>query len=838
MSPPENNSNESTSSPPPALKVASGSVSDDGGVTLNLDAPRNNKVAVVTFPSEASLSSGTATTGISQRNTAFVSRHRHELNRIKTDATHSRSYPVPHYFGDDDDDDEEDEGNHRYDNAEVVYGGGDHNSGSDGDGSSGSGSAGSGGRRNNDNSSTAYNNSKKKKKQMSTCDKFKMSCNKQKNQIVSKYCSSNMTSHDWIAVFLPCWAWLRVYQWKSTITKDLLAGLTVGVMIVPQSMSYAKLAGLPVQYGLYSALAPVFAYSLFGSSRQLAIGPVALISLLLSTGLSSIMSSRGLTPSDPDYLTQYAVLAVQTSFLVGVVNIAMGLCKMGFVTIFLSHAVISGFTSGAAVIIGASQLKYILGYPIERSDRIQDILESLFANISQFNWKTFVMGSLSILLLVSLKNVGKKFPKFKWVRAIGPLAVTVIAIAMVAAINLDERGIPIVGSIPRGLPIFTGSWWTPIGDFGQLFVLVISIVIVGFMESIAIAKQLASKHKYEIDSSMELIGLGMANFVGGMFQSYPVTGSFSRSAVNNESGAQSGIAGAVTAVIVGFVLLFLTSVFELLPLNTLAAIVISGVLGLLDFEEAAKLWKVHTFDFCVWMIAFLGTMFLGVEIGLAIAVGVSLLIVIYEAAYPHTAVLGRLPGTSVYRNVKQYPQAELYDGIVIVRIDAPLFFANAQNVRDKIRKYRLAAEKRLAEDGRGELKYLIIELTPVSHLDTSALHILEDMLVNYSSRGQQLCFTNPSLLVMKRMVSSGFADRCGREHFFSCSHDAVNWCLDQMDLEAMSEHLSTRRIDDVEIDSLLNDHQGGAGSDTDDAESTEGKQRVEIVALPGSSHMD
>lgn len=443
----------------------------------------------------------------------------------------------------------------------------------------------------------------------------------------------------------------------------------------------------------------------------------------------------------------------------------------------------------ARQIIGASQLKYIFGYNTERSDVIYEILYNLFINISEFNYKTFLMGTCSILLLVAFKWIGKHLPRFKFVRALGPLTVTVLGIVLVAIFQLQDKGIPVVGSIPQGLPAFTATEWTPIADFDQLMVLVIAIAIVGFMESIAIAKQLASKHKYEIDASQELIGLGMANFLGGMFQSYPVTGSFSRSAVNNESGAQSGISGLVTATLVGLVLLLLTSIFEILPLNILAAIVISGVLGLLDFDEAKYLWRVHKFDFSVWLIACFGTMFLGVEIGLAIAVAVSLLIVIYESAYPHTAVMGRLPGTTVYRNIKQYPEAERYDRIVIVRIDAPLYFANSMNVRDKIRKYRLAAEKEMAERNE-EVKYLIIELTPVSHVDTTALHILEDMHINYNSRGQQLVFANPSLLVMERFVSSGFADRVGRQHFFSCSHDAVNWCLAELDVEAVSEHNS------------------------------------------------
>ena len=231
------------------------------------------------------------------------------------------------------------------------------------------------------------------------------------------------------------------------------------------------------------------------------------------------------------------------------------------------------------------------------------------------------------------------------------------------------------------------------------------------------------------------------------------------------------------------------------PLAVLAAIVISGASGLIYYDEAIYVWKIHKFDFGVWMVAFLGTLFLGVEIGLAIAVAVSLMLVIYESAFPHTAVLGRLPGTTVYRNIKQYPGAELYDGIVMVRIDAPIYFANTQNVREKIRKYEEAAEKELATRGHGTVKYMIIEMSPVSHVDTTALHILHDMNKTLQSRNIQLCFCNPSKLVMQRLVLSGLVDEVGREHFFVTMHDAVHHCLKEMDQEA----ISNIEGDDVEV---------------------------------------
>uniref|UniRef100_A0A7S3DR71 STAS domain-containing protein n=1 Tax=Entomoneis paludosa TaxID=265537 RepID=A0A7S3DR71_9STRA len=720
--------------------------------------------------SDAGANHNNHNTGQPRQRRPFISRHRKALDHIKVDSTQSRRHPVPSPIhlkaggSFDQAEHEEDTTDHGDDRTHArKYTGG---------GGAGGGTPGA---------SDWF--------AQSTVIKNRM------DRLVSKHCEkfTSMKCADWVDTLLPATKWLRGYDCKATFPKDLIAGLTVGVMIVPQSMSYAKLAGLPVEYGLYSAFMPVYAYSLFGSSRQLAVGPVALISLLLATGIDSILSSRNDLVKDTDeYNRVYGQLAVQISFLVGITNIAMGLLRLGFVTIFLSHAVISGFTTGAAVIIGMSQIKYIFGYDVERSDRLHEVLHNIFVNISEFNWKTFVMGMLSVGLLVTMKNIGKTFPRLKFTRALGPLTVTALGIILAVALDLENRGIPIVGTIPQGLPSVTVDQWFPVENIDKVFVVTISIVIVGFMESIAIGKTLASKHKYEIDSSMELIGLGMANLAGGIFQSYPVTGSFSRSAVNHESGAESGISAIVTATLVALVLLFLTPIFEQLPLCVLAAIVISGVLGLLDYTEAMHLWKVHKFDFGVWVTACFGTMFLGVEIGLAIAVAVSLLIVVYESAYPHTCVLGRLPGTNVYRNIKQYPEAERYDGIVMVRIDAPLYFANMQNVRDKIRKYRFQAESELHANHSfdASLKYLILELASVSHIDTSALHILQDMYVTYKSRGQQMVFVNPSLLVMQRMVDSGFVNLVGRDSFFACLHDALHWCLEDMDQEAVSIHLS------------------------------------------------
>lgn len=588
-----------------------------------------------------------------------------------------------------------------------------------------------------------------------------------------------------INTILPCLRWMRVYDIKSNLMKDMIAGLTVGVMVIPQSMSYAKLAGLPVEYGLYSALMPVFAYAVWGASRQLAVGPVALVSLLVSTSLTAIVDPVNADGTiDETKQLHYNRLAVETALLVGVVYLGMGLLRLGFVTVFMSHAVISGFTTGAAVIIALSQIKYFFGYEVERFKVLHKGVKNLFDNIDKFDWRTFLMGSTCLAILLLLKQIGKHYKRLKWMRAIGPLVVTTLSILLTWAVKID---IPIIESIPEGLPPVTITEWK-FNDFNDLIIPVLVVTVVGFMESIAIAKQLASKHKYDIDASQELIGLGMSNFIGSMFGAYPITGSFSRSAVNNDSGAVSGLSGICTASLVGIVLVVLTPVFEQMPLATLAAIVISGVLNLFDYEEAMYLWRVHKLDFAIWFTSFLGTLFLGAEKGIAIAIIISLLSVIHESAYPHTAVLGKLPGTNVYRNIKQYPNAQRYNQIVITRIDAPVYFANVQHVREKLQKYEENAVTIDEVDEGNKIKFMIVDCSPVSHVDSSALHILKDMCIDYQTRDVQLCLCNPNIKVMVKLVSSGLVELIGEEYIFVSTQDAVQACLTELEpLERLDE---------------------------------------------------
>lgn len=306
-------------------------------------------------------------------------------------------------------------------------------------------------------------------------------------------------------------------------------------------MSYAKLAGLPAYYGLYASFVPPLVYSFVGTSKQLQVGPAALVSLMVSAGVSAIVTDEGLSmDSDPDrYVERYSQLSIQCAFLVGIINLLMGLLKLGFVAQFLSKALISGFTSGAAIIICLSQLKNLFGYSTPPSTEAHQIIRDLIEGISQFNWKTFLMGSCSIAFLITTKYIStnewitEKLSGAKWLKALGPMIVSAVGIIVVYSLNLTEV-IPCVGHIPPGLPIVTVSWWTPVSP--SLFRAVIPMVIVGFVNSFAVGKRISYQRGYDLDSSMEFLSLGLSNLIGSVFQSFPVTGTIAQSFVNDDIG--------------------------------------------------------------------------------------------------------------------------------------------------------------------------------------------------------------------------------------------------------------------------------------------------------------
>ncbi|XP_065872953.1 sulfate transporter 4.1, chloroplastic-like isoform X2 [Euphorbia lathyris] len=510
---------------------------------------------------------------------------------------------------------------------------------------------------------------------------------------------------------------------------------------------------------------PVFVYAIFGSSRQLATGPVALVSLLVSNVLGGIVDSS-------DEL--YTELAILLAFMVGVLECIMGLLRLGWLIRFISHSVISGFTSASAIVIALSQVKYFLGYDVVRSSKIVPLIRSIISGVDGFSWPPFVMGSSILAIILVMKHLGKRRKEFRFLRAAGPLTAVVLGTTFVKIFR--PSSISLVGEIPQGLPRF--SIPKEFGYAKSLIPTAFLITGVAILESVGIAKALAAKNGYELDSSQELFGLGLANILGSFFSAYPATGSFSRSAVNNDSGAKTGLSGIVTGIIMGCALLFLTPLFEYIPQCSLAAIVISAVMSLVDYHEAIFLWRVDKKDFLLWTITSTTTLFLGIEIGVLVGVGASLAFVIHESANPHIAVLGRLPGTTVYRNTLQYPEAYTYSGIVIVRIDAPIYFANISYIKDRLREYELDVDK---STRRGpevlRIYFVILEMAPVTYIDSSAVQALKDLYHEYKSRDIQIAISNPHCEVLLTLAKAGLVELIGKEWYFVRVHDAVQVCL-------------------------------------------------------------
>lgn len=563
-------------------------------------------------------------------------------------------------------------------------------------------------------------------------------------------------------VFPPA-AWLPTYT-ADTLKSDFSAGVTVGVMLIPQGMAYALIAGLPPIYGLYASLVPLVAYALFGTSRQLAVGPVAMVSLLIAAGVAPIAQQ-----DTADYIR----LAIVLSLMVGALQFLLGAVRFGFLVNFLSHPVLSGFTSAAALIIGASQIKNLLGVDIARSKYVHEILWSAALQIGDVHGITLVIGLASVVILIGVRRWRQTFPA-----ALLAVIVTTVAVWLTAA---HQTGVAIVGSVPRGLPSF-GPPSFSMGDVAALAPTAMVIALVGFMESIAVAKAFASRNRYRVDANQELIGLGAANIAGAFFQAFPTTGGFSRTAVNAEAGARTTMASVVSAAVIALTLLFLTPLFYFMPRATLAAIIIVAVAGLIDIKEAAFLWKVDRRDFWLMLLTFAATLALGIEEGILVGVIASLIIVVYQSSRPYTAVLGRLPETTTYRNVARNPTAVPPEGILVLRIDASLYFANSEYVKDRL------------EAGGNDVRAVVLDMYPVNKMDSSALHTLSGVLEVLGERSVRFYVSGAKGPVRDILRSAGIEEVVGPQNFFPTIHDAVV----AAQAELAQEHVPAESAESIE----------------------------------------
>ncbi len=554
--------------------------------------------------------------------------------------------------------------------------------------------------------------------------------------------------------FLPILNWLPNYK-KEYLSGDLSAGLTVGVMLIPQGMAYAMIAGLPPVYGLYAAIFPQLVYAIFGTSRQLAVGPVAMDSLLVAAGISVIAEAG---------TENYIALAILLAFMMGVIQLALGVFRMGFLVNFLSKPVINGFTSAAALIIGLNQLKHLIGVDLERNNNIFIIVYEAIQNFENIHWLTVAIGLGAIIILKNIKQIHKAIP--------GALVAVVLGVVVVKYFSLYTMGVKIVGDVPKGLPSFS----IPIINtphFNELIPVAFTLALIAFMEAISVAKAIQVNHKdeYKLDSNQELIGLGMGNIVGSFFSAFPTTGGFSRSAVNEQLGGRTNLAAIISASLVILTLLFLTPLFYYLPNSILAAIIMVAVFGLIDTKFPVLLWNTKKEDFLMLAISFGVTLGLGIKEGIGVSVAMSLLAMIYRSTKPHFAVLGKMPSSKEFRNIKRFDNLKVYEDILVFRYDADLYFANINHFIDTITK---------EIDAKGsKLKLVVLHGGSISHIDSTAYQALQELIEHLNKRGVEFYFSYIKGPTRDFLQQIGLSKVVGESYCFLDVEEAVEAYLNK-----------------------------------------------------------
>lgn len=549
--------------------------------------------------------------------------------------------------------------------------------------------------------------------------------------------------------WIPALEWLPRYS-RRDLAGDLPAGLTVGVMLIPQGMAYAMIAGLPVVYGLYAALIPQVVYAFLGSSRQLAVGPVAMDSLLVASGLA------GMAVAGSD---RYIALALLLALMMGAIQFLLGTLRMGFLAQFLSRPVISGFTSAAALIIGLNQLPSVLGIRIERSAQLHVLLGDAIRHIGETHLPTLAMAASGIAFLFALRRWAPRIP--------GSLAVVTLGILAVHFGDLSAIGIRVVGTIPSGLPGFALPAFTT-EDVTALAPMAATLALIAFMEAYSVARAVSQKRgDHEVDADQELRALGAANLLGSLFGAYPTTGGFSRTAVNDRAGAMTGVSALVSAGVIALTLTFLTPLFSQLPKAILGAIIMVAVSGLIDVRYVGRLFRSHREEAVLLLLTFLLTAFGGMVIGIASGVAMGLILTLYRSTRPHAAELGTIAG--IYRNVDRFPDAVTPEGCIIVRYDGPLHYASQAHFKDFVSG--LIDRRRQ----RGEtVSRVVLHAESIPYVDASSTDMLGSLLDDWANEDIQLEVAGAIGPVRDALKRTGLMDRIGTHHF----HTGVEAALD------------------------------------------------------------
>ena len=563
----------------------------------------------------------------------------------------------------------------------------------------------------------------------------------------------NSGSGQLLSRFIPAAQWLPGYS-LAALHKDLLAAVIVTIMLIPQSLAYALLAGLPAEVGLYASIAPLVAYALFGSSRTLSVGPVAVASLMSAAALGQVAAQN-----TADYLLAAMLLAL----LSGLFLFLLGVLRLGFLANFLSHPVISGFITASGILIAFSQLKHLMGVSAH-GDNLPELLQSMFAGLGHINLYSLLLGIAVVLFLIWSRGGAvrflQRFSLSKNTAALlvkaAPVVGVIATILLASGLDLEGKGVKLVGDIPSGLPQLVWPSFS-LELVQQLLVPAIMISIIGYVESISVGKTLAAKRRQKIDMNQELIGLGAANMASGFSGGFPVTGGFSRSVVNFDAGAETQMASVFTAFGIALAAMFLTPFLYYLPKATLAATIIVAVLSLVDFSILRKTWQYSPSDFFAVLITIVVTLLFGVEMGVSCGVLASIVLFLYRTSKPHIAEVGLVEGTEHFRNIQRH-QVRTLPQILSIRVDESLMFSNAAFLEERVYGDIAATP---------EVKHVILMCSAINEIDWSALETLES--INEQLQAAGICFHLSEVKgpVMDSLCKSGFLDKLSGKIFFT-----------------------------------------------------------------------
>ncbi|XP_051135801.1 probable sulfate transporter 3.4 [Andrographis paniculata] len=567
--------------------------------------------------------------------------------------------------------------------------------------------------------------------------------------------------------FFPIFDWAPNYSLRL-LKSDVVSGLTIASLAIPQGISYAKLATLPPIIGLYSSFVPPLIYAVLGSSRHLAVGPVSIASLVMGTMLGEAVSAA----HQP---VLYLKLAFTSTFFAGLFQASLGFLRLGFIIDFLSKATLVGFMAGAAVIVALQQLKGLLGIShFTNKMQLVPVLSSVFHHIDEWSWQTIVIGVLFLILLLGTRQISMRRPKLFWIAAAAPLASVVMSTILVVCLKSVAPGIQTIGHLAKGLNPPSANMLHFNGPYLGLTIKTGIITgILSLTEGIAVGRTFAALKNYQVDGNKEMMAIGLMNMAGSCSSCYVTTGSFSRSAVNYNAGAQTVVSNIVMAATVLVTLLFLMPLFYYTPNLILAAIIITAVVGLIDYGGAYKLWKVDKLDFVACLCSFLGVLFISVPLGLTIAIGISVFKILLHVTRPNTFVLGNIPGTGIYQNLDRYKEAIRVPSFLIIAVEAPIYFANANYLQERIARWIREEEELAASNNSDDIKCVILDMTAVTAIDTSGIDTINELRKALEKRSLKLVLANPVGSVMEKLHESGVLPEFGLEGIYLTVGEAV-----------------------------------------------------------------